>query len=394
MAPTPQLVKLRSQRGAPPYFAGRTKELALLNERLGDLLETGDATEGMALIVGVPGVGKTQLAREFAKRATQRDGKPAVRQLLIDTNELKSDVDLFLAIGHALDEEGTFRAAAELDAKTTGGGGSLGPLRGNVTRDVVRHTAGLTALLRKTKNADAWAGKSLVVVVDELQTVDAAGMVNLRVLHEGAHGCPLLLLGVGLQHTSAVLANAGGAPGISRLALTIQLRPLSEADTFDAIRGGMQALGHEIPAPCARALAKASQGFPQHIHGYLAAALEAIRQHGCFDEGESLTSALAAGRKAAVDYYDDRLRLLRGIEPMKALVRIMARRRTRSLPIEGAVRALEEAGFDGQGAIDKAVAHGVLAESSVGAVSFGIPSFHGHMSELSAGYLPPRITSR
>lgn len=393
MAPTPQLVKLRSQRGAPPHFAGRTKELALLNERLGDLLETGDATEGMALIVGVPGVGKTQLAREFAKRATQPDGKPEVRQLLIDTNELKSDVDLFLAIGHALDEEGTFRAAAELDAKTTGGGGSIGPLRGNVTRDVVRHTAGLTALLRKTKNADAWAGKSLVVVVDELQTVDAVGMVNLRVLHEGAHGCPLLLLGVGLQHTSAVLANPG-APGISRLALTIQLRPLSEADTFDAIHGGMQALGHEIPAPCARALAKASQGFPQHIHGYLAAALEAIRQYGCFDEGESLTSALAAGRKAAVDYYDDRLRLLRGIEPMKALVRIMDRRHTRSLPIEDAVRALKEAGFDGQEAIDKAVAHGVLAESPVGAVSFGIPSFHGHMSELSAGYLPPRITAR
>lgn len=393
MAPTPQLVKLRSQRGAPPYFAGRTKELALLNERLGDLLETGDATEGMALIVGVPGVGKTQLAREFAKRATQRDGKPGVRQLLIDTNELKSDVDLFLAIGHALDEEGTFRAAAEMDARTTGGGASVGPLRGNVTRDVVRHTAGLTALLRKTKNADAWAGKSLVVVVDELQTVDAAGVVNLRVLHEGAHGCPLLLLGVGLQHTTAVLANPG-APGISRLALTIQLHPLSEADAFDAIRGGMRALGHEIPAPCARALAKASQGFPQHIHGYLAAALEAIRQHACLDEGESLTSALAAGRQAAVDYYDDRLRLLRGIEPMKALVRIMDRRHTRSLPIEDAVRALQEAGFDGQEAIDKAIAHGVLAESPVGAVSFGIPSFHGHMSELSAGYLPPKITSR
>ena len=33
------LARLRSQREPPPYFAGRTKELATLNKRLDDLCE-------------------------------------------------------------------------------------------------------------------------------------------------------------------------------------------------------------------------------------------------------------------------------------------------------------------------------------------------------------------
>lgn len=35
-----------------------------------------------------------------------------------------------------------------------------------------------------------------------------------------------------------------------------------------------------------------------------------------------------------------------------------------------------------RGSTRQAIAHGVLAEDSPGAVSFGIPSFHGYMVEL------------
>ena len=62
-----QPAKLRSEREPPPYFAGRAKELAALRKRLDDLCETGDPSGGMALIIGVPGVGKTQLGRKFAE---------------------------------------------------------------------------------------------------------------------------------------------------------------------------------------------------------------------------------------------------------------------------------------------------------------------------------------
>ena len=57
----------------------------------------------------------------------------------------------------------------------------------------------------------------------------------------------------------------------------------------------MNALGHDIAEPSATALAKASQGFPQHIHGYLTGALE---------------QALQAGDQARADYYATRLDML------------------------------------------------------------------------------------
>ena len=355
----------------------------MLDKRLDDLLETGDPTEGMSLVVGVPGVGKTQLAREFAKRAIRSDSKPNMRHLLIDTNMLADAVDLLLAMGDALGDEAAFRKAMEMDTRTTGMGIAAGPLKGDVKREHARHTGGFTAALRKTRNAGAWGGKALVLVVDELQTVNAAGMAQLRALHEGAHGCPALLVGVGLQHTPTVLANPGGAPGISRLAQTIHLRPLSDEDALDAIRGNMRSLGHKIPAVCENALAAASGGFPQHIHGYLAGALQAIAEHGCLREGASLQAALAAGHCARQDYYDERLRLLRGIRPMQALVLLMDELGADALAIEDARRELDQAGCNGQASIDKAIAHGVLSESALGAVSFGIPSFHSYMLELA-----------
>lgn len=383
MAAEPGFAKLRSQRGAPPYFAGRAEELGLLDKRLDDLLETADPTEGMSLIVGVPGVGKTQLARAFASRAVGRDGEPEVRHLLLDTNMLASPVDLLLAMGDSLDEEAAFRSAVEMDSRATGVAGAVGPIKADVKLEHARHAGGVTAALRKTRSSGAWHGKALVMVVDELQTVDAAGMAQLRALHEGAHGCPTLLVGVGLQHTPTVLANPSGAPGISRLAQTIQLRPLSEADALDAITGSMSALGHDIPAACTAALAAASHGFPQHIHGYLAGALQAIGDHGCLREGPALQAALAAGHRARLGYYDERLRLLRGIRPVLALVRVMDERGTDALAIEDAIRELDQAGFKGQATIDNAIFHGVLAENPLGAVSFGIPSFHGYMRELA-----------
>ena len=53
---------LGTHRDQLPYFAGRKAELSALKERLARLCETGDPRGGMSLIMGVPGVGKTQLS--------------------------------------------------------------------------------------------------------------------------------------------------------------------------------------------------------------------------------------------------------------------------------------------------------------------------------------------
>ena len=54
----------------------------------------------------------------------------------------------------------------------------------------------------------------------------------------------------------------------------------------------MLALGREVPKASAQALATASIGFPQHIHGYLTGACDAISWRGCLAEGAPLSEAL------------------------------------------------------------------------------------------------------
>ena len=54
---------LHGERGPPPHFAGRDAELAAMRRRLDiTLREPGAAMNGLLLITGIPGIGKTHLA--------------------------------------------------------------------------------------------------------------------------------------------------------------------------------------------------------------------------------------------------------------------------------------------------------------------------------------------
>ena len=375
--------ELGAHRDALPYFAGREEELYALGMRLDHLLSTGDPRGGMSLITGVPGVGKTQLGLMFARDAVTRR-KPAVRHLALSTSLLENDIDLFMAITRTLDMEKIGRRVADLDSKTTRRDFGAGWLKAGRTQEHARHTGRLFALLLASRRTRMWKDVALVLTINELQTVQPSGLAALRVLHEGDHGCPVLIVGTGLQHTPSVLAGSSDTPEISRLGQTIHLRPLTRNETLDVIKGNLQAMGHAIPEACADALAEASRGFPQHIHGYLAAAIRAIEEHGSLEDGRpSLEFALQAGHQARTDFYDSRLRLLQGIKPMQTLAGAMDQRGTIALAIEDAVSELDKAGFNGKEALDKAIAYGVLAEDSPpGAVSFGIPSLHEYMVKL------------
>ena len=377
-------VELRSEREPPLHFAGRTKELAALRKRLDDLCETGDASGGMALIVGVPGVGKTQLGRKFVDDATARDAALDIRRLATDTSMLEHHVDLFLAMARALDVEEEARRVADLDTRSTARSAGVGFVRGGLTQEHARHTGGLSALLDSAKHAGIWRGKALVLVVDELQTVQPQGMTALRVLHQGDHGCPILLVGIGLQHTQQVLANpSDGSAGISRVAEPIRLGVLPDSEAFEAIEKNMLALGHAIPESCVAKLARVSHGFPQHIHGYLAGAEAAIAKHGGLAPGPSLDDALEAGARARADYYDTRLSMLPNQNAMLPVVDAMLEQRRSALWQEEAVRAINDASFDGERTLQEAIKHGVLTLER-GGVSFGIPSFFDHMKKLLA----------
>ena len=352
-----------------------------MNKRLDDLRETGDPTGGMALIVGVPGAGKTQLGRKFAEDAVAR-GASNVRHLAVDTTMLENDVDLFMAIARALDAEAEGRKVADLDTRSTGRTAGIGIVRGGATQEHARHTGSLSALLNASHHAGMWQRKALVLVVDELQTIEPRGMRALRALHQGDHGCPILLLGIGLQHTQQVLGSpSDGSAGISRIAEPIALAPLSAKEALEAISGNMAAMGYEIPLASIAALAEASQGFPQHIHGYLRGAVEAIDEHGNLEPGPALDAALKAGDQARTDYYDARLTMLPDQDAMLPVIETMLATGRESLRRAEAIEVLNAAAFDGEDTVRQAIAHGVLTLER-GGVSFGIPSFRRHMARL------------
>ena len=228
--------------------------------------------------------------------------------------------------------------------------------------------------------AGMWDDKALVLMVDELQGVDDRGMESLRVLHQGLHECPILLLGFGLRHTALRLADRRSEKSISRTAPPTILGPLNDDDTRDAFATTLSMLEHnDVPDESIEALAQASFGFPQHINGYLAGAHESLLRHGHLT-GPALEEALDHGHQRRRDYYEDRLDRTADRRAVLAVAAAMETAGSTAIPAHEAADAVIAAGFSAED-VDSAVAHGALTLYR-GEVSFGIPSFHDYVRNL------------
>ena len=365
---------LPDERQPPLYFAGRKDELHTLETELETLCATGHAPGGLQLVRGMPGVGKTQLAMKYisAVADSKRNGLK-VCALALDPGGLSETTSLFRSICEAL------------DARTQGDGiTQVGEVDAKVSGDIGCHTGDLDMLLRQSQAEGLWVGKALVLVVDELQRIDADGIDRLAVLHMNLSNCPIQLLGFGLHRTPRVLANPSRGRGISRIKPPMELAPLPPEDALDAVAGNLEAMGHLANDRVARksltALAKASFGFPQHILGYLHSANAAIRKHGHL-ENEALREALASGDASRATYYDQRLAAMNK-EPrlLYPLAEHMEASQMKNVTREFAETLV------GQDVVESAVEHGVLVEGRHDTMAFGIPPFRAHVIERAATY--------
>ena len=382
MNPLPHSIP--NDREPLPHFAGRALELRALSARLDKVL-AGSVTGGIALVTGVPGAGKTELGRQFVKRAIARKSKPTICHLPADVSLLPSDLGMFKEMSATLGRAEVGRRVAEIDTRGTGWSAGGGSVKVQRTTEHARHTGTLYELLRGSLREGMWRDRALIVTVDELQTVEPDAMRNLHMLHKGEHGCPILVVGMGLQHTQDVLAHPrDGSAGISRIAQPVTLGCLAHREAIDAVAGNMSAFGCGVSEGCAEALARASFGFPQHIHAYLEAAVVVIREQGPLDEQARLNAAIDKGNQRRTRYYQDRLRGMNTRTPFDAIMPIVAAldaQRKDALRESEAIDVSTKGKFDGEAVVDDAVAHGVLTRYPDGTVGFGIPSFRDYMTE-------------
>ena len=366
---------MRGERGPPPHFAGRERELTVMRNRLDIVLHEHDpAIEGALLITGIPGIGKTHLAYHFAHQAAEDSN---VKTLAVDPIDLTAPEGLIRLVGRAMDAEDSFARAAGIDDKVSGvRGGVGGLLSGGVTLDTHRPELAFSHLLRATRDLSAWRGRALVLVVDEVQNMDSRSADALLSLHTGRHDCPILTIVAGLQQSKSVL----GEHGVSRME-HLQLDLLSQGEAIEAVYHGLANLGVEVSEGTAKELADASMRFPQHVRGHLEAACIVNERHGGVNSPQALAEALEIGRQSRERYYDGRINAMGGeAYTLYPLVKHMDERAVENLP-----RSEVETVID-KSVADAAIKHGVLAQGEHGLLSFGIPSFHTYMARKAEEY--------
>ena len=380
-----------SARDVPLYFAGRRSEMAVLRQRLVYIRGTGDPRGGLVLIDGVQGVGKTQLLQQFALAAADDLGAAVLH---VPTSGLANELGLFANIVKALG--GTDSIARQL-ADAAGGltSAKIASVGVSGQRPASLNLSINEMLVRSKREGGLWRNRTLIIAVDEIQDIAAEERRTLKALHDGLHECPILLLGAGLQHATTRLAADLPArdgrldtSGISRFAERLTLGPLDHSDALQAIVRGLDAMGHSVSEEQAAALAEASMGFPQHIHGYLHGALQAAAEHGDLGTEAALQHALDMGNQRRVYYYQERLRGMRQPSRMLTLAKHMVESGKRTLFWDEAAAAIatnDSASDEADDVLADAVSKGVLTTDEYHRVSFGIPSFHDHMvAEVAA----------
>ena len=346
-----------------------------------------DTVGGMALIDGVQGIGKTQLALEFVRRACEQ---PGVHHLSITTRDLLVDADQLLA-----------DLTEQLPARRGSAPHWFDEARRHFKqlplRTQPRDSAGsVRSLLARTQARGWWRNQVLILSIDEIQSITAEARSVLKVLHEGSHGCPILVVAMGLQHASSVLAstmtNADGTANtdsISRFGTRLSLPMLSTDESIEAIRLGVAATGlGQVPDDFARQIATESKGFPQHVHGYIEGCVLALDGEATLATEQARRSALAQGRESRTRYYESRLASMRR-EYRRAVLALAAHTSSgeASVADDVAERIMDDAlaakGATGEQALQEAIEKGVLSVLLDGQIMFPIPSFRDYARNLA-----------
>ena len=300
VAPSPLPRNQRGAAGRRPFKGPSLRRPTAGTRRsaraVGVVIRDQDSEDGILLIDGIQGIGKTGLLREFARQAVadERHRPAAIVHLPLVADELSArPADLAAALLGGIPSAMPALTGARREV-----GRAFAWIRRTVKRGPgfelrVQEDLPLNQLLRESLAMGWWDGHALLLTIDEIQNIDGDGRRNLATLHEGKHGCPILAVCAGLQHSRQVLqepmtTSAGmPSPTISRCS-RLNLSMLSRQEAIEAARMSVRkARNQPMPEELARRIAEASLGFPQHVHGYVQACVDACDRFGALGAVEA-----------------------------------------------------------------------------------------------------------
>ena len=288
LAPPPDLEGLagfveREDRRSALFFVGRTDIIAAVERLCAEALvchARGAALEGATrLVQGAPGVGKTSLLSELARRWGAGPGARPVA-VFVDFHELADERIVAEVIAEAVGPgtEREYRLTRSHAASVRAGVPGVASGSGTRSRSIAPAPPSFRDLQRRFP-PDFWK-RPVCLMVDEVQKTKPAAEAVLNALHQGRPGLPIVPLLVGLGDSQDVLQ---GRIGISRLSsgAVHSIGALAPEEACEAVERMLAAYrvdrsgcGIDWPAR----LADCSDCWPQHLHNAMRALAHGLLQ--------------------------------------------------------------------------------------------------------------------
>ena len=330
-----------------PWFAGREAEMAVF-ERQVAAVARGDVAGRTLLLQGAPGAGKSELLNRYAARVRGSENRQGSREIfpvrmigtdfnsiwtiLFRIDQIVSGARTSAALREFLGERGLSVSFAGFEVGVGG--------RARTPPDAATELLGACS--------ERWKGANIVLLVDEAQNIpinDETRQV-LGALHGGESGARVLAAFFGLSNTREVLRRGG----ISRLSdgHVLDLPPLAPEEAGEAVRAAFRLAGvhgpEEVRERWIMQLARASQGWPQHLALSLKTALSALECDGLDTRGTAPEMVLRTIEQGKGRYYEARLE---GVDHWRPLyLRLAAGAEQSGRPARFTRRRLQDAAWE------------------------------------------------
>ena len=284
-------------RDEAPFLTGRDGEMRLIDRlcrnALGKVTAGKEASSMTALLQGAPGAGKTSILNHLIDR-WRKDAENAPYVVKIKPADLEDEAELAVAIIEAVRPGASLVWRTEHTAGRTGRAGFSGTgmelADGTIVQPGPRSLNNILSTLRgdRIKGPNWIWDRPIVLMVDEIQSLQPPVASMIQSLHTGLHGLPLVPLFAGLGDSLSVIERfASGsrltADNVMRLG---SLQPEQAASvahrmfrTYD-VRGSDAARRQWTDWAV-----DVSDAWPQHLHNALRAmARGLLRTRGRLDD--------------------------------------------------------------------------------------------------------------